>query len=289
VVGIETCRSVDQFEAFSAAPLASLYNRLDPSLDLPTAGPVRTFATLLSRTQRRESGVPLVPNHVLTEAQLEKLLHLDSCTLANAIETFEVRLRNTGFTDSSVHCLFPDFPAVVGYAATARVRTSDPPMQGHSYFDRTDWWNYILSIPAPRIVVLEDIDAHPGLGALVGEVHANILSALGCACVVTNGSVRNPQAARGLGLQMFAGGVCVSHAYAHVFDFGASIAVGGMAVETGDLLHGDSHGVQTVPLAIADKLPDVADRITQQKQRLVALCHSPTFSLQRLRSAVKDT
>jgi 4-hydroxy-4-methyl-2-oxoglutarate aldolase len=231
----------------------------------------------------------LITKNLPTQSQLQELLRLDSCTLANAIETFEVRLRNKGFTDSSVRCLFPDSPAAVGYAATARVRTSDPPMEGHSYYDRTDWWNYILSIPAPRIVVLEDIDAHPGLGALVGEVHANILSALGCVGVVTNGAVRSLSAARALGLQIFAGGVCVSHAYAHVFDFGASIAVGGMAVEPGDLLHGDAHGVQNVPLELAGKLPGAAERITRQKRRLVALCHSPGFSLEKLRGAVKDT
>jgi len=197
-------------------------------------------------------------------------------------------VRNTGFTDSSVRCLFPDFPAIAGYAATARVRSSDPPLAGHSYYDRTDWWNYIIGIPAPRIVVLEDVDPHPGLGALIGEVHANILFALGGVGVVTNGAVRNLDAARVIRLQVFAGNLSVSHAYAHVFDFGDSVTVGRMKVKPGDLLHGDSHGVQTVPAEIAEKIPDVADRITGQKQRLVTLCHSPAFSLEKLRAAVKD-
>lgn len=229
----------------------------------------------------------MIATQFLRDAQLERLRRVDSCTLANAIETFEIRLRNTGFTDSSVHCLFPDFPAIVGYAATARVRTSDPPMEGHSYYDRTDWWNYIIGIPAPRIVVLEDVDSHPGLGALIGEVHANILFALGVVGVITNGAVRNLGAARGTRLQIFAGSVSVSHAYAHVFDFGGRITVGRMEVKPGDLLHGDSHGVQTVPTEIAEKIPDVADGIIRQKQRLVALCHSPGFSLEKLRAAVK--
>ena len=50
-------------------------------------------------------------NAVLTSAQLEILRQLDACTLANAIETFHERLRNEGFTDNSVHCLFPQLPA----------------------------------------------------------------------------------------------------------------------------------------------------------------------------------
>ncbi len=57
---------------------------------------------------------------------------------------------------------------MVGHAVTARVRTADPPMEGANYFYRTDWWNHILTIPEPRIVVVEDTDAHPGLGPVVG-------------------------------------------------------------------------------------------------------------------------
>lgn len=226
--------------------------------------------------------------HPLTQAQLDQLRPLDSSALSSAIEIFDVRLRNAGFTDGAVHCMFPDLPAVVGYAATARVRTSDPPMGSQSYYDRTDWWDHILSIPAPRIVVVEDVDQHPGLGAFIGEVHAYILSALGCVGVVTNGAVRGLPAARAIRLQMFAGNTSVSHAYAHIFDFGSAVTVGRMKVNPGDLLHGHIHGVQTIPLEIADKVPEIAERIIQKKKQLAALCQSRECTLDKIRAAVKD-
>jgi len=100
---------------------------------------------------------------------LEELSAIDACTVANAIETFDVRLRNVGFAGSGIHCMFPKFPPLVGYAATARIRTSEPPMEGHIYHERTDWWDHILSIPAPRVVVVQDIDNHPGLGESGGD------------------------------------------------------------------------------------------------------------------------
>src|SRR5579862_9735599 len=112
----------------------------------------------------------------LEPAQLTKLRALDSRNIANAIETFDVRLRNTGFTDSRVRCIFDDLPPVVGYAVTARVRTAEPPVEGHSYYYRLDWLDHILSVPPPRILVLEDLDLHPGLGAFIGDVHASILA-----------------------------------------------------------------------------------------------------------------
>ena len=222
----------------------------------------------------------------LESAQLEQLRGMDSCSIANAIETFDVRLRNRGFTDSSIHCVFNDFPPVVGYAATARVRTSEPPMEGHSYYYRLDWLEHVLSIPEPRILILEDTDRHPGLGSFIGDVHANILHALGCIGVVTNGAVRNLAEARALPFQMFAGSVSVSHAYAHIFDFGKTVEVGRMQVQPGDLIHGDVHGAQTIPFEIAEKIPGVARGMKAEEQEIIQSCRAADFTVAKLRAEV---
>ncbi|MFZ0735640.1 MAG: RraA family protein [Candidatus Acidiferrales bacterium] len=221
----------------------------------------------------------------LTVADLEPLSRLSSCVVASAIETFGVRLPNTGFADASVRCMFPDRPPLVGYAATARIRSSEPPMEGRSYYRRTDWWDALLKIPAPRIAVIADTDHPPGLGAFIGEVNANILLALGCIGLVTNGAVRDLTEVHATGFQMFAGNVSVSHAYAHIFDFGGTVEVGGLRVQPGDLIHGDLHGIQTVPLEIANKIPKVAQDILQTRQRLIGLCRSKDFTLAKLREA----
>jgi regulator of RNase E activity RraA len=206
--------------------------------------------------------------------------------VANAIETFGVRLRNTGFADSRVRCIYKDFPPLVGYAATLHVRTSDPPMEGDSYYYRLDWLEHVLSVPSPRVLVVQDMDRNPGLGSFIGDVHANILRALGCIGVVTNGAVRNIEAARALQFQMFAGNVSVSHAFAHVFDFGKPVEVGHMQVRPGDLLHGDQHGVQTVPLEIAAEIPSVARKMIEEERKIIELCQSEGFTLKTLRSEV---
>jgi 4-hydroxy-4-methyl-2-oxoglutarate aldolase len=217
---------------------------------------------------------------------LEQLRQLDSCSVANAIETFGVRLRNMGFADATVRCMFEEFPPMVGYAATVRIRTSDPPMEGESYYYRLDWLDHVLSVPAPRIVVVEDMDRHPGLGSFIGEVHANILKALNCVGVVTNGAVRDVEGARAIQFQMFAGNLAVSHAFAHVVDFGVPARVGLMSVRPGDLLHGDRHGVQTVPLEIAPKVPAVAQKMLDEEQKIIELCRSSAFTVEKLRSDV---
>ena len=229
---------------------------------------------------------------VLKPAQLEQFRGLSTCLVASAIETFHARLPNTGYADSSIRCIFEDQPAMIGYAATARIRSSSPPMEPNKsfdYYDRTDWWNNILTIPVPRVVVIEDVDDPPGRGAFIGEVHANILLSLGCVGLVTNGAVRDLGDIRPTEFQMFAGNVSVSHAFAHLFDFGGAVEVGGLKIRPGELIHGDCHGVQTIPLEIADKVPEVAREIRQRRQHLIGLRRSADFTLERLRQAIRET
>jgi len=223
---------------------------------------------------------------VLTSDQMEILRRLDACTLANAIETFHQRLRNEGFVNSSVHCFFPGLPPMLGYAATVKIRGSAPPTAAGTYADRTDWWDYVLSVPAPRVVVVQDMATQVGLGSLLGAVHVNILGALGCVGAVTNGSVRDLPAARKLGFHLFAGSVSVSHAYVHIVEFGAPVEIGGLKIQSGDLLHGDLHGVQSIPLEIAGKIPLAAAEIIAREQELITLCQSKDFSIAKLREAV---
>lgn len=219
---------------------------------------------------------------------LAALRAIDTCTLANAIETFKVRLRNEGFTDASIRALTPFPSPVVGYAVTARIRCSNPPPEGGAYKDRTDWWSHVLSLPGPRIAVIEDIDARPGLGSFLGEVHSRILQALGCVAAVTNGSVRDLPAIGASGFQVFANHVSVSHAYAHVVEFGVPVTVAGLEVRPGDLLHADSHGLLSVPKDIAAELPAAAARLTERERRVLELCDRGQPSIEQLREAVRD-
>ena len=114
----------------------------------------------------------------------------------------------------------------------------------------------------------------------------NILRALNCVGAVTNGAVRDIPAAEALGFQLFAGSVAVSHAYVHIVEFGGPVEIGGLTIQSGDLLHGDLHGVQSIPTDLVEKIPPVAARMTAQRQELIALCQGNDFSLEKLRRAI---
>lgn len=221
---------------------------------------------------------------------LNKIRHLDTCTASNAIERFKVRLRNEGFVHgSSVHCQFPHLAPMLGYAATARARASTAPMTGRCYYDRMDWWEYVLTVPEPRVMVLQDVDHQPGIGAFVGEIHAQIGLALHCVGCVTNGAVRDLPAVEKAGFPLFAGSIAVSHAYAHIVEFGEPVEIGGLKIHPGDLVHGDRHGVHTIPLDIAHEIPKVAEGLVAEERRLVELCRSKDFSLEKLAAILRQS
>lgn len=224
----------------------------------------------------------------ISGTDLEKLRALDGCTVSNAIERLKVRLRNEGFISGAVRCQFPALPPMVGYAVTGRIRSSVPPMQGRCYYDRMDFWRYVATIPAPRVIVLQDVDPQPGLGAFVGEIHATIGQALECAGYVTNGAVRDLPQVQALGFQLFSGCVSVSHAYAHLAQFGEAVEVGGQRISPGDLLHGDLHGVQVIPEEIVAQIPPEAERILRTEDSLKAFCRSADFSLDALEQKLQQ-
>jgi regulator of RNase E activity RraA len=175
---------------------------------------------------------------------------------------------------------------MVGFAATVKIRGSAPPTADGIYPDRTDWWDYILSVPAPRVIVVEDCATRPGVGSLLGAVHTNIVRTLGCIGAVTNGSVRDIPALESMAFPVFAGHVCVSHAYIHIVEMGVAVKIGGLEIKSGDLLHGDVHGVQTIPIDVAARVPAAAADITRQEQVIIALCRSSEFTLEKLRKII---
>jgi regulator of RNase E activity RraA len=176
---------------------------------------------------------------------------------------------------------------MLGYAVPIKIRCSSPPSKGHAYLDRTDWWKYILTLPEPRVVAIQDADDQPGTGAFLGEVHSSILLALGCVGAVTNGAVRDLSAVESMRFQLFAGNAAVSHAYSHIVEIGSEVQIGGLKIKPGELLHGDRHGILSIPIGLAAEIPAVANNILEQERKLIALCRSRDFTLEQLSAAVK--
>jgi regulator of RNase E activity RraA len=223
----------------------------------------------------------------LTTQQIDALRKITSPSVANAIETFNVRPREAGNLSSDIRALFPEMGPMVGYAVTALIRAERGPIEGHraSLFA---WWDFIQSIPAPRVIVVHDLDDPRGQGAQWGEVQANIHRAVGCVGVVTDGSVRDLEEVRALGFQFCAAHVSVSHANVHMVDFGIPVKVGGVWVKPGDLIHGDQHGVLTIPPEVAPGIPEAIAKVESMERRIISVCQDTDFTVEKLKAVYKE-
>ena len=64
----------------------------------------------------------------LTDEQIRALQEIDTPTICNAIETFNVRGRIEGFLGMDIRCLSPELGTMVGYALTVTVDSTTPDM-----------------------------------------------------------------------------------------------------------------------------------------------------------------
>lgn len=219
----------------------------------------------------------------LTAEQLEELRSVDSPTVANAIEAFKVRDDTQGFLGMDVKCLTPEFGVMLGYAVTA---TSDSmtPGRARNRQGHVRLFEALAASPKPAALVIKDISPKQRHSCFHGDVLATISSRLGAVGIVTDGSVRDLDGIRPLRYHVFAAGLVVAHGTFNIIDVGIPVEVSGVHIQPGDLIHGDSSGVTTIPLEIADRLYSECLKVREREAALRDYAHSRDFSLEGLKA-----
>ncbi len=209
---------------------------------------------------------------------LPDLAQLSTASVANAIETFDVRNRNRGFVGGEIECRFADFGAMVGHALTVQVSSPDDPKPVPNRY--WELWERLSAFPTPAVLVMQDVGENPSRCAYFGEVMATLAHRLGAVGLVTNGGVRDLSAVRRMGFHYFSQYVTPSHGNFRILNIGECVHIGGQEVEMGDLLHGDEDGVVVVPKEIAPDLPGAVVRVEQQERSLIEHIQGSAFSIE---------
>jgi len=226
--------------------------------------------------------------HKLSADPLAFLARYDTPTICNGLELVMPERQATGFTTEHLFPANPALPALVGYARTAIIRAQDPPAASPPEMRerRLAYYDYVAGEPHPTIVVIQDIDPHPGFGAFWGEVQTAVHKGLGALGGVTNGSIRDlDQIAPGF--QLLAGKIGPSHAHVHLVEFGGPVNVFGMAVRHGDIIHADRHGAVVVPEAALEGLAAAIDKIARREKLILDAARAPGFTTAKLKAAMK--
>ena len=218
----------------------------------------------------------------LTPGQLAVLAAIDSPTVANAIERFRVRRRIDGYADRDLRCAFPQLGTMVGYAVTC---TADSTTEGRSDgAGLIGLWAALEAAPKPAVLVIKDVGPDPRKGCHMGEIMATIAKALGAVGCVSDGGLRDVREVEALGgFQYFCPGFVVSHGQPVILDVDVPVAVHGLSIEPGTLLHGDVNGLLAVPEAIAGEVAAACDAVRAEERALLDLITAPGFTVEKLR------
>lgn len=214
-----------------------------------------------------------MPTGPLSDAEIERLRRVDTPTVCNAIELFDVRPRNTGYMDRRITCCMPKLKPMVGYAATATFRSHAPPRGSDVYASLDAQIASFKEIPPPPVVVFQDLDDPPA-AATFGEVMCTTYRAFGAAGLITSGAGRDLDQVESLEFPVFVGGVICSHGYCHILQTNIPVHVGGLTVYPGDLLHGDRNGVTTIPVEIAKEVVRVCEEFVELETEILTYLKS---------------
>jgi len=218
------------------------------------------------------------PPQQLTDDLADDLRKIDSPTIANAIETFQLQDRTAGFIGGNVSAMFDDYDdAMLGYALTVKMSNAPGEPAGREGYWRM--WEALEQMPTPSVIVVQDVSGSPERYACAGEVMATMAQRLGAVGMVTDGGLRDLKEVRALGFHYYARFPVVSHANFEVTEVGGEIVLDGEAVRTGDLLHGDANGISIIPAGCLDGLVDAVEGIRERESRFMRFIRSRDFNL----------
>ena len=167
---------------------------------------------------------------ILTAEELALLRKVDSPTVANVIELFDIRSYVAGYTNLTLKAVYPKLPPAVGYAVTATFRAAYPAERGDSYGGMPQLIADSMGTPEPRIAVFQDLD-DPPMAATYGEVMVTSFKALGFCGLITSGGARDIEQVDHLQFPCWASSVIVSHGYCRFPEANVPVHVGGLQVK----------------------------------------------------------
>lgn len=222
----------------------------------------------------------------LSPELIDKLLSVDSPTVSNAIERFNVRPRREGFMGPQIACRFPDLGRAVGFATTCTIIEYDPQFPPDPA-ERFKWVESIANSPKPTICVVKDMCHRKGWYSHWGEIVGTQVQVLGASGIVTDGAVRDLEALHGMGMKVWSEHVVVSHGHIDVGQAGVPVEVGGLVVNPGDLLHADCNGVVSIPLEILGELPQAIDAVLDGEREVLAHLRENGYDLEAHRRQIQ--
>ena len=203
----------------------------------------------------------------LTEQEmLAELRKYDTPSITNVVATYPTSPLCLGlynpwtenwYTDTTIHCMYPELGAVAGYAVTCVYSVPDPNYSELSFMDVID---ALGASKQPTILAFEQ-KFPPEFANKVGLAGGNMTAAMksiGCLGAISNGPSRDIDEIRPMEFQYLLSGITPGHGAMAVQAVNIPVSIGGMDVAPGEIIHMDENGACKFP---GDKLEAVLTNV----------------------------
>lgn len=223
---------------------------------------------------------------ILDDTLLALLRSVDTPTVCNAIEVAQGQRGFNDFTRGTMLCSDPDGGAIVGYAVTAKIAALEPPVEAPDVIRarRMAYYKAMSEGPKPSVAVVEDLDYPHAIGAYWGEVNTTIHKGFGMSGALTNGVMRD-LGDMAAGFPVVAGSIGPSHGFVHVREVGTPVAIFGLSVAQGDLIHADRHGAVVIPTNILGKLASAIHKMQETENLILGPAREEGFDFETFSDA----
>ena len=218
---------------------------------------------------------------------LEELKKIDTPTITNVVATYPDRPYCLGlynpwtenwYTDNSLSCWYPELGPIAGFAVTCTYGMPDPSYKGHSLLDVLEAMD---RLGKPSIFCFQQ-KFPPEIADKVGLSGGNMTSAMracGAIGALSNGPSRDIHEIRPMNFQYLTRGICAGHGTMAVHAVQVPVAIAGMDIAPGEIVHMDENGAVKFP---ADRLEEVVQRakelLAEEDDRVGRLLRAKGFA-----------
>ncbi len=207
---------------------------------------------------------------------MKELENYDTPSITNVVATYPNNELCLGlynpwtvdwYTDERIKCMYPELGPRCGYAVTCIYGLPDPSFNRLTFMDVAD---ALDASPKPTILALEQ-NFPPEIAGKIGLAGGNMtttMQTLGCVGCVSNGPSRDIDEIRPMGFQYLLSGITPGHGDQAVHAVNVPVAISGMDVSPGEIIHMDENGAVKFP---ANRLADVLENVKKLAEHEGAL------------------